>query len=251
MLMKYGELGDTIAFHYAVNDTGGSAVDGSGFSAQVRLFGAASSAAPVHSPTCTLLSHASYPAGCYEISIAATTGNGYADNSEYAVFVTGTADAETPVAYVGSFQLGKLQTAADLGQIYETTIATLSTQTSFTLTAGSDQDDAYNNLMMVIEDADNTTRRDPRVYASDYTGSTRTVTLAAGTTGFSAAVGDRVRIFAVMSPTLLGTAAAIAAVSAKLPTALTSGGAIKADVYSVNEVEVTGAGTTGDEWGPV
>lgn len=249
MLMKYGELGDTVAFHYAVNDTGGSAVDGSSFTAQVRLVGAASSAAPVHSPTCTLLSHASYPAGCYEIAIQATTGNGYADNSEYAVYVTGTADAETPVAYVGSFQLGKLQTAADLGQVLETTIATLATQTSFTLTSGSDQDDTYNNLSMMIEDADNTLRRDPRVYASDYTGSTMTVTLAAGTTGFSAAVGDKVRIFASISPTLYATAATLAAVSARIPSALNNG-CMPADVQRVNDLEVTGTGVDGDRWGP-
>jgi hypothetical protein len=89
------------------------------------------------------------------------------------------------------------------------------------------------------------------VYAADYTGSTRTVTLAAGTSGFSAAVGDRVRIFAVLSPTLYATASALAAVSAKLPTALTSGGAIKADVYSVNEIVVDGSGVeTTDEWRP-
>jgi len=249
--MKYGELGDTIFFQFAVNDTSGSAIDGSGFTVASRLCGAASSAAPVHAPTATLLSSGSYANGSYEIAITASVANGYADNSEYAVYVTGTADGETPVAYVGSFQLGKLQTAADLGQINETTIATLANQTSFTLTAGSDQDDTYNNLMMVIEDADNTTRRDPRVYASDYTGSTRTVTLAAGTSGFSAAVGDRVRIFAVLSPTLYATAAALAAVSAKLPTALTSDGAIKADVFSVNEIEVDGNGQTGTEWGPV
>ncbi len=249
--MKYGELGDTIFLHFAVNDTTGSAIDGSGAAVDVRLCGASSSAAPVHAPTATLLSSASYPDGCYEISIAATTGNGYADNSEYAVYVTLSADGEAPVAYVGSFQLGKLQTAADLGQIAETTIATLASQTSFTLTAGSDQDDTYNNLMMVIEDADNVTRRDPRVYASDYTGSTRTVTLASGTSGFSAAIGDRVRIFAVLSPTLYATASALAAVSAKLPTALTSDGAIKADVFSVNEVEIDGTGIeTTDEWRP-
>jgi hypothetical protein len=249
MLMKYGELGDTLAFHFAVNDTSGSAIDGSGFSVDVRLVGAASSAAPVHAPTATLLSHANYPAGCYEIAIDATTGNGYADNSEYAVFVTGTADGQTPVAYVGSFQLGKLLTGADFGLIKETTIATLATQSSFTLTAGSDQDNAYNDLHMTITDTDNTDRIDA-VYMSDYTGSTKTATMGQATATFSAAVGDKVRIYGYKSPILLATATALSAVSAKLPTALTGGGAIKADVYSVNETEVGGTGVAGDYFGP-
>jgi hypothetical protein len=249
MLIKYGELGDTFVFPFAVNDTSGSGVDGSGFTADVRLVGAATSAAPVYSVSADLVSHANFPPGCWEVTIAGTVGNGFADNSEYSVYVSGTADGQTPVGYVGSFMTGKLLTSADFGLIKETTIATLATQSSFTLTAGSDQDNAYNDLHMTITDADNTDRIDA-VYMSDYTGSTKTATMGQATATFSAAVGDKVRIYGYKSPILLATATALSAVSAKLPTALTGGGAIKADVYSVNETEIGGTGVAGDYFGP-
>lgn len=195
-MMQYAELGDTLYFWFAANDTSGSGGDGATPLADVRLAGAAASAAPVFSPTPSLLTDAGYPAGCHEVAVPATTGNGFADNQTYAVFSTLAIDSQNPTGFIGSFQLGKLQTAADLGLILETTIATLTSQTQFTLTDGSDQDGEYVTYMMMIEDADNTFRRTP-VRVTNYTGATKAVILDPNTvTSFTAAIGDKVRVFA-------------------------------------------------------
>lgn len=93
--------------------------------------------------------------------------------------------------------------------LQSTTIATLSTQTEFTLTAGSADDDAYNGAIAVFTDQSTPTQKS---YAtiSDYVGSTRTVTLGSAP-AFTIATGDTIE---VMTP--LGaagsapTAAAIA-----------------------------------------
>lgn len=89
-----------------------------------------------------------------------------------------------------------LNTAEDLGLLVETTIATLASQTSFTLTAGSSDDDAYNNRIIVIQDA-STAEQKAVGTVSDYTGSTKTVTLAADPGIFTMATTDIVRIFAI------------------------------------------------------
>lgn len=102
---KYPNLGDTVYFEFGSNDTSGSGDDGATPAAHVRLAGAAAAAAPVLSPTPTLLSNVAYPAGCYEVAVAATAGNGFAAGSEYAVFCTLAVDGENPTGFVGSFLL--------------------------------------------------------------------------------------------------------------------------------------------------
>lgn len=77
----------------------------------------------------------------------------------------------------------------------DTTIATLASQTSFTLTAGSADDDAYNNCTIVIEDASTATQKAVGVI-SDYTGSTKTVTLLYDPAVFTMATTDKVYILA-------------------------------------------------------
>ena len=77
----------------------------------------------------------------------------------------------------------------------DTTIATLSSQTSFTLTAGSTDDDAYNNCTIVIEDASTSTQKAVGLI-SDYTGSTKTVTLKYDPGIFVMAATDKVYILA-------------------------------------------------------
>lgn len=79
--------------------------------------------------------------------------------------------------------------------LQNTTIATLASQTSFTLTAGSADNDAYNNAIIVITDQ-STSAQKAVGYISDYVGSTRTVTLAADPGIFTMAVGDTVDIVA-------------------------------------------------------
>lgn len=90
-----------------------------------------------------------------------------------------------------------------------TTIATLASQTSFTLTAGSADDDAYNGALVVVTDASTSTQKAVG-QVSDYTGSTRTVTLSADPGIFTMAVGDSIAIVAVGQATASVDTAAIA-----------------------------------------
>lgn len=76
-----------------------------------------------------------------------------------------------------------------------TTIATLTSQTVFTLTAGSADNDAYNGLTAIITDQSTSTQK-AVASISDYVGSTRTMTLA-GSPAFTIATGDTVVIAAV------------------------------------------------------
>ena len=79
--------------------------------------------------------------------------------------------------------------------LQSTTIATLSTQTSFTLTAGSADNDAYNNMVVVITDASTSTQK-AVARISDYVGSTKTITLEADPAIFTMATGDTIDIVA-------------------------------------------------------
>lgn len=103
----YGKLDDIFYFHFAANDTSGSGDDGASPVADVRLGGAAQGAAPVHSPTPILLTHANFTAGLHEIAITASIGNGYANGSpnHYSVFCSLVVDAQNPSGFVGSFEL--------------------------------------------------------------------------------------------------------------------------------------------------
>lgn len=79
--------------------------------------------------------------------------------------------------------------------LVSTTIATLSSQTVFTLTAGSADNDVYNDQLVVITDSATSTQK-CRALVSDYVGSTKTLTLAS-TPGFTIATGDSIAIIAV------------------------------------------------------
>ena len=104
-MKQYATLETTVYFWFAANDTSGSGGDGATPLADVRLAGAAADAIPVLSPTPTLLSHANYPAGCYEVAVAATNANGFAANNTYAVFCTLAIGSQNPTGFVGSFDL--------------------------------------------------------------------------------------------------------------------------------------------------
>ena len=105
MTEKHATLEDTVYLHFAANDTSGSGGDGASPAADVRESGATISDAPLVSPTPGLLSHASYPAGCYEVAVAATVANGFAHNGVYAVFCTLAIDSQNPTGFIGSFVL--------------------------------------------------------------------------------------------------------------------------------------------------
>lgn len=98
--------------------------------------------------------------------------------------------------------------------LQNTTIATLASQTSFTLTAGSADDDAYNNALIVVTDQTTSTQKAFGII-SDYVGATKTVTLTADPAIFTMAVGDTVDVVAV--PT------SIADIQSRIPAVLVSG----------------------------
>ena len=77
----------------------------------------------------------------------------------------------------------------------DTTIATLASQISFTLTDGSADDDAYNGCTIMIVDNATETQKAVGV-VSDYTGSTKTVTLVSDPGVFTMAATDKVYILA-------------------------------------------------------
>jgi hypothetical protein len=115
-----------------------------------------------------------------------------------------------------------LNTAEDLGLMVETTIATLASQTSFTLTAGSADNDAYNGRLIVVQDA-STAAQKCVGNVLDYTGASKTVTLAADPAIFTIATGDTVRIFAVPAASSVAAAdirSAVGLASANLDTQL-------------------------------
>lgn len=96
-------------------------------------------------------------------------------------------DGQTLSFNLGSFYLG-FQDA-----IRDTYIATLSSQTVFTLAAGSGDDNAYNGCLVVIQAIGSGTRLCfGRI--SSYTGSTRTVGLDASPGIFTIAAGDNISI---------------------------------------------------------
>ncbi len=79
--------------------------------------------------------------------------------------------------------------------LLSTTIATLASQASFTLTAGSAVDDDYNDAIIVVTDAGDSTIKAYGL-VSDYTGSSKTIALNKDPGIFTMAVTDSVDIYA-------------------------------------------------------
>lgn len=130
-----------------------------------------------------------------------TTAGFWAAGSEYFVVLSPiTIDSQTVVVCLARFVIG-----VD-GAVLNTTIATLSSQTSFTLTVGPAEDDALNGCVVYIHDVASAAQGGFAV-VNDYTGSTKTVTLTAGTT-FTAAATDNISIFPPSNTRWINTAAA-------------------------------------------
>jgi len=109
--------------------------------------------------------------------VAVADGDDPVDDSIIAHLVSTTQDWSTFVPSTDSLQAvrDRGDTAWTTGAggsdrllMVDTTIATLSTQTSFTLTAGSADDDAYNNCTIVIEDVSTSTQKISRIDFSLY-----------------------------------------------------------------------------------
>ena len=79
--------------------------------------------------------------------------------------------------------------------LQRTTIATLASQTSFTLTAGSADDNAYNGCILIVQDASTAAQKCVAII-KDYTGATKTVTLLVDPGVFTIATTDIATIVA-------------------------------------------------------
>ncbi len=83
----------------------------------------------------------------------------------------------------------------DSSVLQTTTIALLTSQTVFTLAAGSADDDAYNDCLIVVQDASTAVQKAVGLIL-DYVGSGKTITLSADPGIFTMANGDKVSIVA-------------------------------------------------------
>lgn len=128
-----------------------------------------------------------------------STAGFYSAGSEYLVAIDAvTVDTVTTGGWIGRFRIGHD------GAWFDTTIATLSSQTSFTLTAGPAEDSALTGCQVIIHDIASAVQSSLGIITA-YTGASKTVTLAAGPT-FTAAAGDNI---SVMFPMPLQTTQAI------------------------------------------
>lgn len=142
-----------------------------------------------------------------------TTADFWASGSRYIIVVsTVTVDSQTMSFVAGIFSIG-----FD-GALLNTTIATLASQTSFTLSTGPAEDNALTGMEVVINDAASAVQWS-RAVISAYTGSTKTVTLAAAPT-FTIAAKDNLSVIGI-SPLIPATAGS---------TITVAGGIAQADV---------------------
>jgi len=116
-----------------------------------------------------------------------TTADFYKCGSKYFVVIsTVTVDGQTMSFIAAHFRI------AYENAFLSTFIATLSSQTSFTLSAGPAEDNALKGMQVIVQNAASGVQKSMCVISA-YTGSTKTVTLAAGAT-FTAAVGDNISV---------------------------------------------------------
>jgi plastocyanin len=123
-----------------------------------------------------------------DLASNATAGFFEAGSSYWVVVSAVTVDAATVNFVAATFRIGYP------GAILDTTIATLASQTSFTLEDGSADNDAYNGCVCIIHDLASAVQVAQGVVA-DYTGSTKTVTLAFDPAVFTMAAGDSISFF--------------------------------------------------------
>ena len=107
---------------------------------------------------------------------------------EYVIYVAATVNSVAGAACEG-FSVG----TDDI--LVRTTIATLASQTSFTLTGGPADNDAINGCVIIIRDSASVDQFAVGV-VSDYTGASKTVTLLTDPAVFTMAVGDYVTVLA-------------------------------------------------------
>ena len=148
----------------------------------------------------------------FSIDTGDNTDSGfYSVGSFFTVIVSAiTVDSQTVSFVAATFSLGPAEDFAGYpkvqaaGHMQNTTIATLASQVSFTLTAGSADNDAYNGCFVVVTDATTSAQKCVGL-VQDYVGSTKTVTLAYNPGVFTMAAGDTIDIVAGPAPTSFQT----------------------------------------------
>ncbi len=136
--------------------------------------------------------------GCHVFTSQAGSGAEYHLNQASGVLAVDVATLYDTAKTNGTITVlsspGVIAALEDAGQVLvTTTIATLASQISFTLTAGSVDDDAYNECIIIIEDA--TTAAQKAVAAvENYAGGTKTITLRDDPGIFAMAASDKVSI---------------------------------------------------------
>lgn len=176
-----------------------------------------------------------------------TTAGFWAAGSEYFIIIGDiTVDGQTLRFPSFRFELGLTEA------ILNTTIATLASQTSFTLTVGSANDDAYNGCVLYVHDVASAVQCCLGVIL-DYTGASKTVTLAADPGIFTMATTDNVSILPPSNTKWLGTTVQTAKdVGAAVPAAAAgaSGGLLisgsNAGTTTLAALTVTGSLTVSD-----
>lgn len=144
-----------------------------------------------------------YGTGVHGISVNLadnTTAGFYAAGAQYWVVLASiTVDAGTVNGVLATFRIGMPDA------VLNTTIATLASQTSFTLTKGPAEDSALVGCVCYIHDVASEVQGGYAVISA-YTGSSKTVTLTAGTT-FTAAATDNISIYPPVNPKWFGAVA--------------------------------------------
>lgn len=159
-----------------------------------------------------------------------TTADFWKAGSEYLVALDAvTVDAVTVGGWIARFRIGYP------GSILDTSIATLSSQTSFTLTAGPAEDNALNGCVVLIHDKASAVQCGFGV-VSAYTGATKTVTLTAGVS-FTAAAIDNISFFHPVNVEYFHALAVT-----KVPLAPTTAG---------RDLDVSAGGEAGVDWANV
>lgn len=177
----------------------------------------------------------------FSVNLADNSDAGfYAAGSKYFIHVASiTVNTQTVNFIAATFEI-EIPNA-----IHSTTIATLASQTSFTLTAGPAEDDALNGCVAYIHDVASAVQGGYAV-VNDYTGATKTVTLAAGTT-FTAAATDNIGFFPPANVAYFGgSAGTFAGGRAEVNTTHFGGAAL---TQSGGRPEVNTTHAAGTAWG--
>jgi len=229
MTTEYAEVGDTVYFGFGLNDSSGADDADSTPVFDVREAGATASDAPTLSGNCTLLSHANYEKGAYEVGVACTSANGFVADTTYLLYVSATVNTTVYSSMIGTIKTSPLTTARDLGQMKKTTVASVNSQISIVLTAGSGDNNAYTGCQVLFEDSDG----DPSArHVTGYTAATKTLTFSEAP-DFTIAATDKVTIFANRAERYIRDVETDTQdIQARLPVSLT-GGSIDANLVKV------------------